>query len=397
MTRKRRTFLAAAVVVAIVVGVVVFTCARRAEQSAAVRVSGNIEVTDVPLSFKSAGRLQQRLAGEGDRVRRGQVVARLDPVDQQSLVARAEAELAYATAVLDELQAGSRPEDIRQAEAQLARLQQRLKALETGSRRQQIEASRAEALRARAALEAASAQLDQARSDEARFASLVDQGGVSRRDYELHQTQLETALSAEAEARARLESAEAQMDLVAEGPRTEEIGEARAAVNEAVAALDRVRNGPRAETIAAARARVAAAGEALNLARQQLADLELAAPMDAVVLYESAEPGAFLAPGAPVMVVGDLDRPWLRGYVNGVDLGRIRLGQTVRVTVDAFPERPVEGTLSYIAGEAEFTPKTVQTEEERVRLMYRIKVDLPNPDGLLKPGMPADAVIAVDG
>jgi HlyD family secretion protein len=361
-----------------------------------VRFSGNIEIVDVPLSFKTAGRLQARLVDEGDPVRRGQVVARLDTSDQERLVARAEADLHYAEAVLEELLAGSRAEDVRQAEAQAAQARQQLKALETGSRRQQVEAARAEAQRARAALSAAAAQLALARADEARYAALVGEGGVSRRDYEAYRTRLETAAGADSEARARLESARAQLDLVTEGPRSEDIAAARAALQQVEAALEKVKNGPRQETIAAARARVQAASEAVKLARQQLADMELQAPLGAVVLYKAAEPGAFLGPGTPVVVIGDLDHPWLRGYVNGVDLGRIRLGQKVRVTVDAFPDRPVEGTLSFIASEAEFTPKTVQTQEERVRLMYRVKVDLPNPEGLLKPGMPADAEIVTE-
>ncbi|MBW2356594.1 MAG: efflux RND transporter periplasmic adaptor subunit [Deltaproteobacteria bacterium] len=343
MSRKRKIILVLAGVAA-VAAAVFFVVRRNDDASALVRFSGNIEVVDVPLSFKTAGRLQARLVDEGDPVRRGQVVARLDTRDQERLVARAEADFHYAEAVLEELLAGSR--------------------------RQQIEAARAEAQRARAALSAAAAQLALARADEARYAALVKEGGVSRRDYEAYRTRLETAAGAEAEARARLESARAQLDLVTEGPRQ--------------------------ETIAAAQARALAAAEAVKLARQQLADMELQSPLDAVVLYKAAEPGAFLGPGTPVVVIGDLARPWLRGYVNGVDLGRIRLGQKVRVTVDAFPDRPVEGTLSFIAGEAEFTPKTVQTEEERVRLMYRVKVDLPNPDGVLKPGMPADAEIVLD-
>jgi HlyD family secretion protein len=390
----RRWKLAMVLVGVVAVAAVVFSAVRRdGDEAVRVRFSGNIEVVDVPLSFKTAGRLQERLVDEGDPVHRGQVVARLDTGDQERLAARAEADLHYAEAVLEELLAGSRPEDIRQAEAQAAQARQQLKALETGSRRQQIEAARAEAQRARAALSAAAAQLELARADEARYAALVEAGGVSRRDYEAHRTRLETTAGAESEARARLESARAQLDLVTEGPRAEEIAVARAAVQQAEAVSEKVKNGPRRETIAAARARVRAAAEAVSLARQQLDDMQLRAPLDAVVLYKAAEAGAFLGPGAPVVVVGDLDHPWLRGYVSGLDLGRIRLGQKVLVTVDAFPDRPVEGTLSFVAGEAEFTPKTVQTEEERVRLMYRVKVDLPNPDGLLKPGMPADAEI----
>jgi HlyD family secretion protein len=135
------------------------------------------------------------------------------------------------------------------------------------------------------------------------------------------------------------------------------------------------------------------ARQSLALARQQLADTELLAPKSGVILNKSAEAGAYLVPGIPVVTLGDMDHPWLRAYVNETRIGQLQLGQIVTVTTDTFPNERFTGRISFIGSEAEFTPKTVQTFEERVKLMYRIKIDLENPNHRLKPGMPADAVI----
>ena len=115
--------------------------------------------------------------------------------------------------------------------------------------------------------------------------------------------------------------------------------------------------------------------------------------MNAVVLSTEAEEGEFLNPAAPVLMLGRTEVPWLRAYVREPDLGRINLGQKVIVTTDTFPDKKYTGHVSYISSQAEFTPKTVQTFEERVKLMFRIKVLVNNPENELKPGMPADGLI----
>ena len=393
MNRRKRILAALIAAVAIGAGLYFYPGRPGNGQVTALRLYGNIEVTDVPLAFKIAGRLEARLAGEGDKVRRGQTIARLESADQQRLVDQAEAQLDYAAAQLAELEAGSRAEDIAQAAARLDQARAELAALENGSRPQEIAAARAELERAEAAAGAARAALAQAKSDEARYRALHREGGVSARQYELFRTALETARGAATEAGARVAAARQQFDLRREGARREAIQAARAAVAQADAFHARVRTGPRPQTVAAARARVAAARESLELARQRLADTRLDAPMDGVVLSQAAEAGAVLSPGMPVLVLGDLDRPWLRAYVSEPDLGRIRLGQKAAVTVDAFPDRPFEGRLTYVSDEAEFTPKTVQTPEERVKLVYRVKIQIPNPEHRLKPGMPAEARI----
>ncbi|MEN6605678.1 MAG: efflux RND transporter periplasmic adaptor subunit, partial [Bryobacteraceae bacterium] len=145
----------------------------------------------------------------------------------------------------------------------------------------------------------------------------------------------------------------------------------------------------------ARRAEVERAQAQIAVINTQLDDATVASPIDGVVLVKSAEPGETLGAGASVVTVGDLDHPWLRGYISESDLGRVKLGTKVKVTTDSFPGKVYWGRVSFIASEAEFTPKQIQTLEERVKLVYRIKVDLPNTNHELKSNMPADAEILV--
>jgi HlyD family secretion protein len=166
-----------------------------------------------------------------------------------------------------------------------------------------------------------------------------------------------------------------------------------AAVREAEQRLKLLQAGPRPDAVRQARARLAATAAGLALAETRLAQATLTAPMAGLVLAKHAEPGEMLAPGAPVLTIARMDEVWLRGYIPEADVGRVIIGQRARVTADAWPGRVLEGRVSFISSEAEFTPKNVQTEKERIKLVYRIKVTLPNPKGELKPGMPVDAII----
>jgi HlyD family secretion protein len=184
-----------------------------------------------------------------------------------------------------------------------------------------------------------------------------------------------------------------RVSLLKAGPRIEQINKAEAALAQVEAEYALVIAGPRIEKIDQARAKMQIARASVQQARQQLKYTELIAPMDGVVLNVSAESGEYLNPASPVLTLGDLDKPWLRAYVSEKVLGKIQLNQKVTVTTDSFPDKKYDGRVSFISSEAEFTPKTVQTFEERVKLVYRIKVALHNEDNELKPGMPADGVI----
>jgi len=145
--------------------------------------------------------------------------------------------------------------------------------------------------------------------------------------------------------------------------------------------------------VSAARHQVTEAREALALARARLAEADLRSPVTGLVLHKNAEAGETLNPGISVVTLMDPDDLWLRAYVPETDIGRVKLGQAATISVDAYPGRRFEGAITEIGSEAEFTPKNVQTKKERVNLVFRIKIAVRNPEGVLKPGMPADAEI----
>lgn len=149
--------------------------------------------------------------------------------------------------------------------------------------------------------------------------------------------------------------------------------------------------GSRKEDIAIARANLKQAQANLGLARVDLGYTVLRAPVAGVITVRQAELGEVVSPGTPVVTLADLDHIWLRAYIAETDLGRIHWGQSATVTTDTWPGRQYPGRIAFISPEAEFTPKSVQTTEERVTLVYRIKIDIDNPGHDLKPGMPADA------
>jgi HlyD family secretion protein len=172
---------------------------------------------------------------------------------------------------------------------------------------------------------------------------------------------------------------------------------AETALTEARAALERDQAMQRVaeENLALAHANVRYAREKLKLTKILLGYTILRAPFSGVILVRQAELGEVMLPGAPVVTLADLDHVWLRAYVNETDLTRVRWGQTATVRTDAYPARTYRGRVSFISSKAEFTPKSVETHAERVTLVYRVKIDVDNPEHELKPGMPADAILDV--
>jgi len=172
---------------------------------------------------------------------------------------------------------------------------------------------------------------------------------------------------------------------------------AQATYERARQTYDELLEGTRKEQIAINRANVNTARQSLGLSRIRLEYTSLFAPKTGVVTVRQAELGEVMQPGAPVVTIADVDHLWLRGYVSETDLGRVRWGQPAAVKTDTYPGKKYKGRVSFISSVAEFTPKSVETHKERVTLVYRIKIDLDNPNRELKPGMPADAEIDVAG
>ena len=195
-----------------------------------------------------------------------------------------------------------------------------------------------------------------------------------------------------------LHQAQERYSLVKEGPRKEDIAAQRAVVARAEAAVktaeaNRLELKRKEQELVQRKALIAQSTAQAGISEAQLNDTEVYTPIDGVVLVKSAEPGEVLGAGTTIVTIGDLEHPWLRGYINETDLGRIKLGQKVKLTTDSYPNKSYSGTISFISSEAEFTPKQIQTKEERVKLVYRIKIDVDNSSHELKNNMPVDAEI----
>jgi HlyD family secretion protein len=379
MRNKKKLLILLAVLVVAAVASYRFIRSKYQTDPTAIRVSGNIEVTDVEVSFKIPGRVEERAVSEGETVKAGQLVARLDRNELMQEVALRRAEAGVAQAALAELLAGSRPEEIRESEAAVHKAQALLDEQVAGSRPQDIAAHKA-------TVERAKAEVDRLDAEYTRQTTLYKNDVISAREYEATRAALEVA-------KAQFREDQERANLVIEGPRKEQIEQAHASLKQAQERLALVTKGPRQETIDQARARLEQIKQALAVAETRLSYTTIVAPIGGVVLSENLEAGMYAAPGTPVVTVGDLVNLWLRAYIGETDLGRVKVGQRVRVTTDTYPGKHYEGQVSFIASQAEFTPKNVQTEKERVKLVYRIKIDIRNPGMELKPGMPADAEV----
>jgi HlyD family secretion protein len=353
-------------------------------------VSGNLELTLVDLSFKIAGRMTELTVREGDSVKMGQLIARLDPVQLQQQRARDQASVFNAQSNYDQLmtsiefQKATLESDIASRHADLNQAQAHLDELVAGSRPEEIQ-------QAQGAVNDARAQVDLARADWERAQTLYKNEDISTSQYDQARTKFNSA-------NAILEQAQQKYALVKAGPRKEEIEGARAQVAHAQAAVataeaNRLELQRKQQELVARRAQIDQARAQTGISEAQLNDTVIYAPIDGVVLVKAAEAGEVLAAGTTIVTIGDIEHPWLRAYVGETDLGRVKLGQRVKLSTDSYPGKVYMGTISFISSEAEFTPKQIQTKEERVKLVYRIKVDVNNANHELKNNMPVDAEI----
>jgi HlyD family secretion protein len=296
-----------------------------------------VEATEVRVAPQVGGRLIDVAVAEGDRVAKGAVLARIDTSDAELALRRAEADRDQALAALRLLEAGARPEDVRQA--------------------------RAQADSAQADVAAAESELRSASEDVTRFEGLLQSNAGSRKQRDDAVTRRDVAAARVTAARER----------------------ARAAAE----AGARLRAGARAEEIAGARARVAAGEAQIATLQKNVADAVLTAPVAGLVTAKLADAGEMVAPRTPVAAITDMDHAWANVYVDEPVVPRLRLGQPVTLVTDA--GQRLQGSITFISPKAEFTPRNVQTADERSKLVYRIKVTVDNREGVLKPGMPVEA------
>lgn len=389
-TDKKKIIPALLLIVLLGAGVFLWLREGREESSDSIFLSGNIELTTMNLAFTVAGRLIELNVEEGDPVQKGMIIARLE---QQQLIhqrEQASATLVSSRSRLAELDAFLQYQtenveaQIEQRRAELMQTQATLDEFLSGSREQEV-------AEARAILERVQSEYERARRDWERAETLYEKEDISTSQHDQFRTAFESA-------RASVRQSEERLALLIEGPRQENIQGARAQVARAQAGL-RLAESLRLEVkrnrqaIETAKAEVQGAQARVELIDAQLEEMVAVSPIEGVVLVKAAEVGEVLAAGIPVVEIGDLDHPWLRGYIGEEDLGRVQLGAPVKITTDSFPEKVYSGRVSFISSEAEFTPKQIQTSSERVKLVYRIKIEVSNPQHELKLNMPSDAEI----
>lgn len=295
-------------------------------------LQGNVDIRQVSLAFDGSGRVNELRAQEGDQVKAGSVLGKLDTTTLALQADQAKAQIAGQQQNLLRLRNGSRPEEVAQARSRLS-------------------AAQAEATRA---------DRDLARMQEL---SASSQGrAISAQD-------VDRAASVAAVARARVQE-------LREGLRLTTLG-------------------PRAEEVAGAEAQLAVAQAQLALLRHQLAQGELKAPADAVVRSRLLEPGDMATPQRPVFALALMQPKWVRVYVGEADLGRVKPGMAASVVTDSQPGQAIAGKVGHISSVAEFTPKSVQTEQLRTSLVYEVRVQVDDPANVLRLGQPATVHLAV--
>jgi HlyD family secretion protein len=413
----------------------------------ALSASGFIEAEEFSLTAEVSGRISQLLADEGDELEKGDTLVILDDALAQAQLQEAQAVVQIAEAALAQVKAGPRPEAIRQAEAALAQAQaardgayqawqdaltirndpQELEA-QIDAARAQLEVAEYQIQAAVAATGASQAEYDML----ARAADMVsnpfrvhfsvptpfglyegsqiikfDKGEREEVYYQwnLSTQRLTSSWEAVAMAQAARDGAQAALDdllAIRENPQEldtqvdvakAQYERAEAAVETAQAQLEALKAGATQEQIAVAEAQVKQTQSAADLLTVQLDKMTLTAPTSGLVMERTVHRGEMAAAGATLITIANLDEVTLTIYIPEDEIGKVRVGQTVRVSVDSFPGKVFEGRVSYIASQAEFTPKNVQTKKERVNMVFAVKVKIPNPEHELKPGMPADAII----
>lgn len=294
---------------------------------------GNVDLRQVDLAFNNSERISEVLVQEGDKVVRGQPLARLDTSRLKPQLASALAEVDAQQAAVEKLHHGSRPEEVAQARAN-------------------VESAKADQLNTEQQWQRLTA-----------LTSLTTGRAISQQD-------LDSAKGARDMAQAHLVVAQKSLDLATIGPRKEDIAAAEA--------LLRVRQSQ------------------LLVIRQQLTDAELLAPANAVIRSRLLEPGEMSSPQRPVFNLSIGDPKWVRAYVSEKDLGKIRSGMKATISNDSFPGHALNGWVGYISSVAEFTPKSVETTELRSSLVYEVRIFVQDPQDQLRQGMPATVRLELD-
>ena len=363
----------------------------------ALRLSGRIEGYESDVGTKVGGRVQSIAVREGDRVSQGQVIAQLDDAELEAQLEGAQARFraAQQQARQARLQLEVIESQIREAQLTLQQSQETAQG-QINQADAAVAAAQAQLAQAQAQAQQAAAEQKLAQVDRDRYSSLLQEGVVSQQQFDQNQTRLETA-QATLQARQQAIAAARRQVKVAQGELTQ-AKSSRLNPDIRTAKLEGLQKqlAQAKSQIAAAQAEVASAKAAQAETAAKLKDLEIVSPINGVVLTRTSEPGEVLAVGQTVMTVVDLNDVYLRGYIPEGQVGAVRIGQPAKVFLDSAPEKPLSATVTEIDSEASFTPENIYFQEDRVTQVFGLKLDITNPAGFAKPGMPADGEIMAE-
>jgi multidrug resistance efflux pump len=347
------------------------------------RLPGTVEIQEVRLGSKVGGRVLEVLVMEGQLVKPNEKLVVFDVPELKAQLAQAEAKLAAAVADWEKAENGPRQEEKDQARATAEAAKARYERMLAGWRQEEKDQARSD-------LEAAAADLKQARDDFLRASDLYRQRASARADYDLALANRDRALG-------RFNSARARWEMLKEGNRPEDKEMARAEWQQAAAQWKLLEIGTRPEEKAAAKARMEELRARVNELKVNLAEQVIYAPEEAVVEVLSVRPGDLVLPNTPVIRVLRARDLWVKVYVPETELGKVRLNQAADVTVDAYPNKRFRGKVIQVASISEFTPRNVQSVDERRHQVFGVKVRVDNPQGVFKAGMAAEVVLPLQG
>jgi len=350
--------------------------------------SGTVEATQSHLAFQTGGRVVRVAVREGEAATKDQLLAELDPAEFRARIEQARANLDRSLKGQEQAETllrvyeKSLPAEAARAEAGVRALASQLDELRAGSRKQDIE-------RAKQGMQGAESVTEDAKKNLARYENLFRKGTISERELDAVRLRYDTTLK-------EYERGRETYDLAREGSRPETIRTGEARLSEGQAALTQARSNllridAAKQEVGAARAAVAAARAAADQITIQMDYAQLKAPGPGIITSRNVEPGEVVTPGREVLTLSSLATVDLKIFVDETQIGKVKPGQKAEVRVDTFPDKSFAGTVTFISPEGEFTPKIIQTKKERVKLVYLVKVSIPNPNFELKSGMPADA------
>lgn len=348
--------------------------------SSALEVNGRVEGDEVSVSAKIAGRVTSMPWREGDKVNKGRLVARISSEQIKAQLDQAEAR---RKAAQERVQEQSVRIKVLETEVELAHIQVRLVREQSIGRISQASAAYEAAI---ASLKEKEADLIKAKNDNQRYSALFEEGVVSAQLLDSAKAAYDAALSRKEAAEKQLREAEANLRLARST--TIEIDLKEKALESAKNMLEQAK-----AALATEQAEAKAAEAAQKEAKATLADTEVHAPLTGTVITKVIEPGEYIVPGTPIIILVDMNELYMKAYISEADIGKIRLGNPARIYVDSFPDRFFSAIVSEISQQAEFTPKTVYIKDERVKLVFGIKLDIADSEGYLKPGMPGDAKV----